>query len=108
MVAKGHADPTRASLPTPSALDEFLRLFLRSVEGQPDGYRPVLDGPRLASEHGWPEAFSQALFDSAFGRRLIEPYQPRPKLVRWRVSRRGREWLATPIDTVTAPGPHDP
>ncbi|MEJ7762301.1 MAG: hypothetical protein WKF80_05855 [Thermomicrobiales bacterium] len=94
MVARAPIDPIRTSPRPASALDEFLRLFLASVQRQTDGYRPVLDGPRLATEHGWPEAFSQALFDSAFGRRLIEPYQPRPKLVRWRVSRRGREWLA--------------
>lgn len=86
----------------PSALDEFLRPFLVSLASRPDGYRPAMDGAALAAEHGWPEAFSQAMFDSAFGRRLIEPYQPRPKLVRWRVSRRGREWLA---DASTAEPP---
>ncbi|CAA9543520.1 MAG: hypothetical protein AVDCRST_MAG70-314 [uncultured Thermomicrobiales bacterium] len=102
MGAKGHGDARPSHHHPPSALDEFLRLFLTSLASRPDGYRPAADGAALAAEHGWPEAFSQAMFDSAFGRRLIEPYQPRPKLVRWRISRRGREWLA---DATTAEPP---
>ena len=89
----------------PSALDAFLREFLVAVAGTSGGYRPVADGPRVAAEHGWPDAFSQALFDSAQGRKLIEPFNPRPNLTRWRVSRRGREWIAAPpTEAVPLPG----
>lgn len=81
----------------PSPLDGHLTTFLQLVEELGDGYRPIAHAAVLAERGGWQPAFSTALFDSARGRRLIEPYQPRRNVTRWRLSQRGRDWLAERI-----------
>lgn len=73
--------------------------FLQMVEELPDGYRPALHPAGFAKRGGWQPAFTVALFDSARGRRLIAPYQPKRNVTRWRLSTRGREWLASRDDT---------
>lgn len=77
-----------------SPLDRDLTIFLQMIDELPDGYRPVAHPPELAERGGWPVEFTVALFDSARGRHLIVPYQPRRNVTRWRLSSRGREWLA--------------
>lgn len=89
------ADPTRDPSP-PSPLDPFLRPFLRAVEGMADGYSPISGGSAVAADLGWPPAFSEAVFASARGRGMVEPYRARGARgrARWRVSSRGAAWLA--------------
>lgn len=77
-----------------SPLDRDLTIFLRLLDELPDGYQPSAHPSHLAERGGWPADFSTALFDSARGRRLIMPYQPRRNITRWQLSPRGRDWLA--------------
>ncbi len=77
-----------------SPLDRDLATFLRLIDDLPEGYRPVVHPALLAKEGGWMPAFSEALFDSAKGRRLVVPYQPRRNVTRWRISPRGKRWLS--------------
>jgi hypothetical protein len=77
-----------------SPLDGQLVVFLQLVANLEDGYRPIAHAGALAEKGGWHPAFSTVLFDSARARRLIEPYQPRRNVTRWRISKRGKSWLA--------------
>lgn len=77
-----------------SPLDREMTVFLQMIDELADGYQPVAHPPEFGKRGGWPSAFTVALFDSARGRRLITPYQPRRNVTRWRLSSRGREWLS--------------
>lgn len=84
-----------ATTPPPSPLDGFLEAFLRQIRDLPDGYAPVSSARAIAASFDWPPAFAEALFTSARGRGLLEPYRARGARgrVRWQVSARGRKWL---------------
>jgi hypothetical protein len=81
------------SLRRSSPLDRELTVFLQMIDALPDGYRTIAHPPEFAERAGWPVEFTIALFDSARGRGLIVPFQPRRNVTRWRLSTRGREWL---------------
>lgn len=90
-------DDDVTDLSPPSPLDPFLRPFLREVEGMADGYAPISGGTNVALALDWPSAFCEAIFASARGRGMIEPFRARGARgrPRWRVSTRGRLWLDT-------------
>ena len=87
-------DRTMTTTP-PSPLDGFLEPFLRQIRDLPDGYAPASHGRVIAASFDWPPAFADALFVSARGRGLLEPYRARGarNRARWQISTRGRLWL---------------
>ena len=87
----------RSAKPQPaSPLDGFLDRFLRCLEHLPDGFSPIADSARVADDCSLVPAFVDALFVSARTRGLIEPYRSKGARgrYRWKVSGRGRGWLA--------------
>lgn len=87
-------DPTTAPA-RPSPFDPYLVLFLRGIDGLPDGFAPTSHAATICAALDWPPAFAEALFVSARARGLLEPYAARgPRgRSRWQVSPRGRGWL---------------
>ncbi|MDP9365001.1 MAG: hypothetical protein M3Q10_12380 [Chloroflexota bacterium] len=79
----------------PSPLDPFIVPFLRELAVLEDGYAPAAHGPKIAATLDWPPAFCEAVFASARGRGMVEPYRTRGARgrARWRVSSRGSVWL---------------
>jgi len=80
----------------PSPLDPFLGPFLKELGTLAEGYAPASHGPKVAETLDWPPAFCEAVFASARGRGLLEPYRARGARgrARWRLSSRGTVWLS--------------
>src|SRR5687767_15822315 len=88
------SDPLANAQPT-SPLDDFLAQFLRCLNQLPNGFSPIADAPRVATDCALVPAFVETLFVSARTRGLIEPFRVRGAKgrYRWQVSRRGSNWL---------------
>ena len=80
----------------PSPLDPFLGPFLRELGTLAEGYAPASHGPKVAASLDWPPAFCEAVFASARGRGMLEPFRAKGARgrARWRVSNRGILWLS--------------
>jgi hypothetical protein len=79
-----------------SPFDPYVRPFLAELGRLPEGYAPVAGRDAVAAALDWEPAFAEAVFTSARARGLVEPVWgrgPRNRN-RWRVSRKGRRWLA--------------
>jgi hypothetical protein len=63
-----------------------------------EGYIPTTHGRKIAVALEWPSAFAEAIFTSARARGLVEPFPVRGQRgrSRWRLSARGRVWMAVP------------
>lgn len=87
---------TSAGFPqAPSVLDPFLIEFLDAVKSLADGFSTQSQGKALASRLAYDPAFVEALFTSAQRRSLVEPFYPpgRKGSFRWRISKRGEQFL---------------
>lgn len=78
----------------PSPLDAFLLDFLQWLAQREHGLSLSREGPLVAEAFGWPPPFVEALLVSARARRLITQEDTRRGRVTWRISERGRAWLA--------------
>ncbi|MER3438608.1 MAG: hypothetical protein C4346_14045 [Chloroflexota bacterium] len=78
----------------PSPLDAFLRDFLEWLANCKHGMSPSRDLHLVAETFGWPAPFVEALITSASARHLIAQDDSRRGRVTWRLSERGKAWLA--------------
>ncbi len=95
---------SKPAAPQPaSPLDAFLARFLRHLADLGTGYSPASHARAAADATELPPPFLEALFTSARARGLIEPFRsPHARgRTRWRLSPRGRAFLA--IKAATAP-----
>jgi hypothetical protein len=84
----------RGTLDIPSPLDAFLFDFLQWLAQREHGLSLAQDGHLVAETFEWPLPFVEALLVSARARRLIAQEDSRRGRVTWRISERGRAWLA--------------
>ncbi len=92
--ASRHSRRNRSTLDVPSPLDAFLLDFLQWLAQRERGLSLTQDGHLVAEAFGWPPPFVEALLVSARARRLIAQEDSRRGRVTWRISERGRAWLA--------------
>ncbi len=90
------------SPPSPSPLDEELRLFLRHVREIESGFSPGRQSGDVAEILDIPEAFVEALFTSARTRGLLKPIPLGRGRLRWTVSATGERFLEGAANTATA------
>ncbi len=82
----------------PSPLDPFLSAFLREVDALERGYSPIAHIAAMAAGLELEAPFVETLFISARARGLVAVSFERGSRNRWRVSPRGRRWLAEGSD----------
>lgn len=101
-------DPAAArSHPPGSPLDPFLNDFLRVIDDLAGGYAPTAHQRAVTSTLDWPNEFADAIFTSARARGMVETVRgPGTRgRSRWRLSARGRVWLAATDPADDAPQP---
>lgn len=83
--------------PVTSPFDPFLLPFLEHVAALSHGYSPVADDHTIAAALDWEPEFVSAVYSSARGHGMLEPFRSKQARgrPRWRLSPEGANWVLT-------------